>query len=78
MKKYELSLIISKRLEEYMKAEKIYLTELSERLGVSRSQICSYLNRNWESSRNNLTDLVKLSNKLNVSVDWLLGLSDNR
>lgn len=66
-------LAFSEKLNEIMNAQKIYPTELSKKSGVDRKLIYSYLNGVNAPSTNNLRRLAKA---LNVSADYLLGLSE--
>lgn len=63
------------RLKELRKEKKLTQTKLASELNYGYTAIANY-----ESGRNqpNLSDLIKLANFLQVSVDYLLGNSDVR
>ena len=62
----------STQLEKAMKLRDISPTKLARKSGVQRSQICRYLTAEIAPTTNNIR---KLSIALNVTTDYLLGLT---
>lgn len=62
----------STQLEKAMKLRDISPTKLAKKSGVQRSQICRYLTAEIAPTTNNIR---KLSIALNVTTDYLLGLT---
>ncbi len=62
-----------KRLIEERKGAKITQVEMASMLGISQPSYIRYENG---TSEPNLTNLIKLSEILDVSVDYLLGKND--
>lgn len=61
------------RLKEVLKEENISQTQLSEMVEMPRQTIYKYVNFKRTMT---IENLVKISKALNVSTDYLLGLSD--
>ena len=64
--------IFQERLIEAMNVRGYTQTKLAKASGLSKPLICRYLQGEYKASN---TNLVKLSNALNVNPGWLLGLS---
>lgn len=62
------------KLKELRKEKKLTQTELASKLNISQK-----LYSNWESGKAEptLDNIIKLANILDVTVDYLLGRSDN-
>lgn len=58
------------RLRQAMFAKGIRQIDLSNRTGIDRSKICSYVKGRYKPNAEMIT---KLANALSVSPDWLLG-----
>lgn len=63
----------NERIKELRKSSKLTQKELGEKIGVSESHV-----RKWENSDSytSVPGLIKLANVFEVSVDYILGLSD--
>jgi len=65
--------ICGKRIREQRKLQCVTVNRLAELSGVGRTTLVNYENRNtWPSSYN----LVEICKALNVSSDYILGLSE--
>ncbi len=66
--------IFSKRLEKLLEKNNITRNEFADIIGVSQQQISNYMNndKNYPSTER----LIAIAEYLNVSIDYLLGLSD--
>lgn len=65
--------IFSERLKDILQERQMSQSELARKTGISRQNIYQYANGKTVSS---LENLVKISKALNVSTDYLLGLSE--
>ena len=66
--------LFNDRLRELRDSSKLKQEEFADKAGVSQQTIS-----NWEKKSNITIDgLIKLAKNFNVSLDWLLGLSDYR
>ncbi|WP_458408105.1 helix-turn-helix domain-containing protein [Anaerotignum sp.] len=70
-----MELLFAKRLRELRKERGLSQVELGERLGYGYTAISSY-----ETGRNepSYTDLIRICEILDVSADYILGISDIR
>ncbi|QYG30023.1 helix-turn-helix domain-containing protein [Mammaliicoccus sciuri] len=68
-------LIYSERLSKTLKEKHITQSELAHETGITRQNIYKYVNNISDGS---IENLVKISKALNVSTDYLLGLSDHK
>lgn len=70
-----MELLFAKRLRELRKEKELSQVELGEVLGYGYTAISSY-----ENGRNepNFTDLIRICETLDVSADYILGISDIR
>lgn len=68
-------IIFSERLKSVLDEKHITQSELSRETGIKRQNIYQYVNNK---SVGSIENLVKISKALNVSTDYLLGLSDHK
>ena len=73
----EVKEVFISRLRGLMNEREYSVNKLSELTGVSRRSIDYWLNE-FEETTPNTMQLYKLSEALNVSVDYLIGRDDNR
>lgn len=64
-----------KRLNHIMIERKIYPSQLAKIVGISRSLLYGYMQGDNQPTTFNLK---KIALRLNISADWLLGISDNK
>ena len=64
-----------KRLNQIMTERKLYPSQLAKIVGISRSLLYGYMQGDNQPTTFNLK---KIALRLNISADWLLGISDNR
>lgn len=70
------TIIFAQRLREARSLSGTTQAKLSEKSGVTPATISAYENSNGEKGKNpSLDNAVKLADALNVSLDWLCGLS---
>lgn len=74
MRKTERIYGLSDRMKQLLKESHLSITEFSESIGISRQSVGFYLNGNRQPSAEHIK---KICESLNVSADWLLGLSDD-
>lgn len=67
---------VQERLKDLRVEKGLKLEELAEQVGLSKSALCSY--ENDEDKEINHGSLLKLAGFYQVTVDYLLGLTDNR
>ena len=75
MKQYHRIGGFSERLEEAIFAKDMDLTLLAKRIGVARSNLYGWLH--YDTTPESYW-VMKLSLELNVSADWLLGISEKK
>ena len=64
-----------KRLNQIMTERKLYPSQLAKIVGIIRSLLYGYMQGDNQPTTFNLK---KIALRLNISADWLLGISDNR
>lgn len=71
--------LFANRLKEARNSKNMTQTELSELTGVSLMMISSYENTKTKSGKNPaFNNVYLLANALDVSIDWLCGISDTK
>lgn len=65
--------MFTERLKALLKTNKLTKSKFAESVGLSRQSVVNYLNGNRHPDS---ITLKRISTKYNVSVDWLLGLTD--
>ena len=69
---------VQERLKDLRVEQGLNLEELAQKTGISKSALGSYENDNDEYKEINHGSLSKLADFYQVSVDYLLGLTNNR
>ena len=69
---------VQERLKDLRVERGLNLEELAQETGISKSALGSYENDNDEYKEINHGSLLKLADFYQVSVDYLLGLTNNR
>ena len=69
---------VQERLKDLRVEQGLNLEELAQKTGISKSALGSYENDNDEYKEINHGSLLKLADFYQVSVDYLLGLTNNR
>ena len=69
---------VQERLKDLRVEQGLNLEELAQKTGISKSALGSYENDNDEYKEINHGSLLKLTDFYQVSVDYLLGLTNNR
>ena len=69
---------VQERLKDLRVEQGLNLEELAQKTGISKSALGSYENDNDEYKEINHGNLLKLADFYQVSVDYLLGLTNNR
>lgn len=67
--------IFAERLKVLRQSQNLTLQQLGEKLGATKATIGNLENCNKQPS---MTMVIKIAEYFNVSVDYLLGLSDDR
>ena len=75
---YETRISVQERLKDLRVERGLNLEELAQETGISKSALGSYENDNDEYKEINHGSLLKLADFYQVSVDYLLGLTNNR
>lgn len=71
----KLDLTFSKRLEKIMIERNLYPAQVAKLTGVRRGMIYDYINGAYQPTAFNIK---RIAQGLNVSADWLLGISNKR
>lgn len=71
----KIDLTFAKRLEQIMIERQIYPAQVAKITGIKRRTIYDYVQGNYQPNAYNIK-LIAIG--LNVSADWLLGITDNR
>lgn len=66
-------LIFAKRLEQIMIERDLYPAQVAKMTGIKRSRIYDYMKGTHQPTAFNLK---RIAQGLNVSVDWLIGISN--
>lgn len=70
-----MDLTFAKRFEQIMIERNLYPAQVSKITGIKRSAIYEYVQGNYQPT---VYNVKRIAIGLNVSADWLLGLSDNK
>lgn len=71
----KIDLTFSKRLEQIMIERELYPSIVAKLTGIKRNVIHEYVQGTYQPTAYNIKRIAK---GLNVSADWLLGLTDKR
>lgn len=71
----KIDLTFAKRLEQIMIERQIYPAQVAKITGIKRSVIYAYVDGTHQPTAYNIK---RLAIGLNVSADWLLGITDDR